>query len=192
MMIEMLTLIVGPMKSGKSLELIARMAPYEYTDKRILYIQPRLNTRESKIKSRLGLGADTIQVRSLTEVAEYFDVIGIDEINMLSVADAEVVSDWLKQKKQVIACGLDLDYRGIMFPIVERLLELKPEKLVSKKAVCDVCKKYRALFTQILEDNEPLLEGLPIITIDDGRYEFQARCRHCFESLPRIKEIASE
>lgn len=171
------------MKSGKSLELLARMAPYEYTDKRIIYVQPRLNTRENKIKSRSGLGADTIQVGSLSEVDEPFDVIGIDEVNMLSEDDAQVVQSWLKQKKQVIACGLDLDYRGRMFPIVSRLLELKPEKFISKKAVCDVCKKYRAFFTQILEDGEPLLDGLPIITIDDGRYEFQARCRGCFVRL---------
>lgn len=176
----MFTLIVGPMKSGKSLELLARMAPYEYTKKKILYVQPRLNTRESKIRSRSGLGADTIQVSSLGDVDEPFDVIGIDEINMLGEEDARVISDWLIKKKQVIACGLDLDYRGKMFPIVARLFELKPEKVISKKAVCDVCKKYRAFFTQILHDGEPVLEGLPIITVDDGSYEFEARCRSCF------------
>lgn len=183
-MIEaMLTLIVGPMKSGKSLELLARMAPYEYTKKKIVYVQPRLNTRESKIKSRSGLGADTIQVGSLSEINEPFDVIGIDEINMLGAKDVEVIASWLKQKKQVIVCGLDLDYRGQMFPIVLKLLEQKPEKIISKKAVCDVCKKYRAFFTQILHNNEPVLEGLPIITVDDGRYEYQARCRNCFVRL---------
>lgn len=179
----MLTLIVGPMKSGKSLELLARMAPYEYTDKKILYIQPLINTRENKIRSRSGLGADTIQVKSLKDLDQPFDVIGIDEINMLSEEDAEVVNGWLKQRKQVIACGLDLDYRGKMFPIVSRMLELKPEKIISKKAVCDVCKKYQAYFTQILKDGEPLLEGLPIITVDDGRYEYEARCRYCFQKL---------
>lgn len=183
---EMFTLIIGPMKSGKSLELLARMAPYEYTEDKIVYVQPQLNTRENRIKSRSGLGVDTIQVKSLTEVGADFDIIGIDEINMLSESDATVIDGWLKEKKQVFACGLDLDYRGVMFPVVSRLLELKPEKIISKKAVCDVCKNYCAFFTQILFEKEPILEGLPIITIDDGRYEFQARCRQCFVNKPRL------
>lgn len=176
----MLTLILGPMKSGKSHELVARTAPYEYADKQILYVQPEANTRDEGIRSRLGVGATALAVGSLADVDQPFDVIGIDEVHMFDESDASVVDTWLHEGKNIVASGLDLDYRGKMLPIVLRLMELKPEELISKIAVCDVCKGYSAAFTQILSNDVPILGGLSSITIDDGSYDFQARCRDCF------------
>ena len=174
------TLILGPMKSGKSLELIARVAPYEFADQRVLYVQPKANVRDSSIRSRLGINTDAISVASLSEISKAFDVIGIDEINMFSPEDAAIIEGWLTQQKAVFVSGLDLDYRGKMPPIVQRLLELKPDEVIWKIAVCDICKKYRAQFSQIVHDDEPVLAGLPLITPEDGTYEYQARCRSCF------------
>jgi thymidine kinase len=176
----MFTMIVGPMKSGKSLELIARTAPYEYTDKKVLYVQPEANTRDPGIRSRLGVKATALTVSSLREVDHSFDVISIDEVHMFDEVDAAIVDAWLHEGKNVITSGLDLDYRGKMLPIITRLLELKPEEQISKLAVCDACKEYRAPFTQILRNNVPILNGLSSITVDDGSYDFQARCRDCF------------
>lgn len=47
--------IFGPMKSGKSLELISRVAPYEFAHDRVLYVQPKANTRDEGVWSRGGL-----------------------------------------------------------------------------------------------------------------------------------------
>jgi thymidine kinase len=168
------------MKSGKSLELIARVAPYEFANQEVLYIQPEANVRDKGIVSRIGINTTAITVKSLRDITPLFDVIGIDEIHMFNPKETPVIDSWIKEGKSVFVTGLDLDYRGKMPPIIANLLELKPDNLIFKIAVCDTCKKYDAPFTQILHNGEPVLTGLPVIVPEDGTYEYQARCRNCF------------
>lgn len=156
------------------------MAPYEHTDQDVLYVQPETNTRDQGIRSRLGVGATALTVGSLSEVTQPFDIIGIDEVHMFDEDDSRVIDTWLHENKSVVASGLDLDYRGKLLPIVTRLIELKPDEVISKLAVCDTCKEYRAQFTQILGNKVPVLSGLPSIIVEDDSYDFQARCRDCF------------
>lgn len=176
----MFTLISGPMKSGKSLELIAQVAPYEHTDQEVLYVQPEANVRDSGIQSRLGVNATALVVESLRDVTSSFDVIGIDEVHMFDKNDGDVIDEWLRQNKNIVASGLDLDYRGKLIPVVKRLIELKPDHVINKISVCDVCKQYRAPFTQILRKGQPVLSGLPAVVPEDGTYQYEARCRDCF------------
>lgn len=168
------------MKSGKSLELIARVAPHQFADHEVVYVQPYANVRDTGVSSRLGVNTEALSVKSLNDVPKNFDVIGIDEIHMFKTKDLKHVEDWLRAGKSLFISGLDLDYRGKMPPIIQNLLELKPEKTITKLAVCDICKKYKAQFSQIIHNMEPVLGGLPLVTIDDGSYQFQARCRDCF------------
>lgn len=176
----MFTLILGPMKSGKSLELIAQMHPYEFTEQKVLYVQPAANVRDNGIQSRIGVNTEAIVVKSLDEISEPFDVIGLDEVHMFNKKDVNVIEKWLHEDKLVFASGLDLDYRGKMPVIIKRLLELKPEKLIHKISVCDSCKQYSGQFTQILLNGDPVLEGLPTVVPEDGTFLYEARCRSCF------------
>lgn len=181
----MFTLILGPMKSGKSLELIARVAPYTFANQAVLYLQPAANVRDEGIRSRLGIDVRATRVVSLKDAAtRAFDVIGIDEVHMFALKDLMIIEQWILEEKSVFVSGLDLDYRGRMPAIVKGLLELKPDQLIYKIAVCDVCRQYRAQFSQILHDRKPVLSGLPLIIPEDGTYEYQARCRHCFVKRP--------
>lgn len=136
--------------------------------------------RDIGIQSRMGIGAAALSLQTLSEVDDGFDVIGIDEIHMFHESDERIINKWLVEGKNIIASGLDLDYRGKMMPIIIRLLELKPDKLVTNKAVCDSCKKYDARFTQILKSGIAIHSGLPHVVPEDGTYEYQARCRGCF------------
>jgi thymidine kinase len=180
MMVIMFTLILGPMKSGKSLELIARVAPYEFANQEVLYIQPEANVRDQGITSRIGINTKAQTVKSLKDVTSPFDVIGIDEIHMFDPNEVEIIEQWLVEGKSVFISGLDLDYRARMPSMIILLLQLKPDKLIFKIAVCDICKEYRAQFTQILHKDKPVLSGLPLISPEDGTYAYQARCRNCF------------
>lgn len=168
------------MKSGKSLELIAQVAPYEYTDKKMILVQPEANVRDTGIQSRLGINAAATAIKSLNLVDSDFDVIGIDEVHMFDKSDSRVINKWLLDKKIVVASGLDLDFRGKLMPIVKNLIELKPDIYINKKSVCEVCKNYDAQFTQILSDNIPVLTGLPAVVPEDGTFQYEARCRDCF------------
>jgi thymidine kinase len=176
----MFTVILGPMKSNKSHDLLGRMSPYEFTDLTVVKVQPEANVRDEGIRSRLGINATALAVKSLHEITQPFDVIGIDEVHMFDEQDADVIDTWLHEDKDVIASGLDLDYQGKMMPLIIRLLELKPDNLIQKKSVCEVCKSYDARFTQILRSNVPVLSGLPPVVPEDGTYDYQPRCRGCF------------
>lgn len=168
------------MKSGKSLELIARVAPYEFADKKVLYLQPHSDVRDSGIKSRAGINTKAKRVKKLSEINNGFDVIAVDEVNMFEAGDAVQIGKWVKQGKEIFVSGLDLDYSGTMMPIIKEVLELKPDLIITKLAVCDVCHQYNAQFTQILDKGQPVLGGLPSLVPEDGTYLYEARCRNCY------------
>lgn len=184
MIYTMLVGIYGPMKSGKSAELNARVTPYLHArDTDVLFIQPESNVRDGGIiKSRMGSYAAATVVRSLSEIEQPFDVVGIDEVHMFKKRDVGIIRNWLHDDRDVFLSGLDLDYRGKMIPIVQRLFELRHDELIMKTAICDECAdRHRpAHFSQILRNNVPLLGGLPPVVPEDGTYEYQARCRECF------------
>lgn len=174
------TLIIGPMKSSKSIELISRVSPFEFSDKKVLYIQNSNNVREDGIRSRLGININAFKTKNLKEIDQTFDVIAIDEINMFEASNAKTIKKWLKQDKIVFASGLDLDYRGKMIPIIKKLFELKPNLIINKVAVCDTCRRFGAQFTQILDNKKPVIDGLPYLVPDDNTYIYEPRCRDCF------------
>lgn len=176
-----LTLIVGPMKSGKSLELIARVAPYEHAKQKVLYVKPSKDVRDKTLHSRIGLNTRAYSVKSLKEITNGFDVIGIDEVHMFPESDINLIRQWLKAGKEVFVSGLDLDYSATMQPMIKKILELKPDKIISKVAVCEACHQLTAQFTQILKDGKAVLGGLPPIVPEDGTYIYEPRCRDCHE-----------
>lgn len=172
--------ITGPMKSGKSLELIARVEPFKFAQKKIAYIQPKRNVRESAISSRAGVDAEALVVASLADVPDTFDVLGVDEVHMFKEGDATIIEQWVRAGKSVFVTGLDLDYQGRMIPMVRRLFEYRPDTVIMKNSVCEVCHAYDARFTQILNGDGPVRTGLPPVVPDDGTYHYEARCRTCF------------
>lgn len=176
------TLIIGPMKSGKSLELIARLSPYEFTEKKILFVQPTSNVRDEAIVSRSGISKAAVKVHDLSEVhSDSFDVIGVDEINMFPEESWVAVQRWLNEGKDVVISGLDLDYSATLIPIVRHLLELKPELIIDRLAVCELCRQYTARFTQIVHEGKVVRGGLPHIVPEDGTFSYRPVCRTCYQ-----------
>ncbi len=175
-----LTLIIGPMKSGKSLELISLIAPFEYTKKRVAMVQPIKNVRDSNVESRLGLKRAAQKVASLTEFSTPAEVIGIDEIHMFPRTDISVLKTWLIEGKELLVSGLDLDYQGRLIPVIADILTLKPEVIIDKKAVCEICGEYDGRFTTITHNGKRIRRGLPHVVPEDGTYVFGAACRQCF------------
>lgn len=176
-----LTLIVGPMKSGKSFELISHFAPLKYTNIPFVLYQPMKNKRDNQIWSRNGVEISAKKVDSLSDALKgNFQVVGIDEIHMFDPSEAFIIEQLLKNGVKVVASGLDVDYRGRMFEIIKNLLEMGPMKVKHKRAVCELCKKPVAAHTQILNKGVPVTDELPPVVPDDGTYEYRAVCRNCF------------
>lgn len=176
-----LTLILGPMKSGKSFDLISYFAPLAYSKIPHALYQPACNVRDTHISSRNGTTLRAKKIRSLKDIKKgRCKVIGIDESHMFDPDDIDAVRTLLKNKVEIVACGLDTDYRGTLFPIIAAFMSLGPDTVIFKKAACDLCRSPRAIYTQVSTSKGPVLDGLPSVLPDDGTYLYTSVCRNCF------------
>lgn len=170
-------MIVGCMRSGKSSELIRRIERARLAYLPTIIVRPATDTRSkpNQIESRNGLASRAIVVESARDILKYSShavVIGMDECQFFSDDVADVVLALMRQKKKIIASGLDLDYRGKPFGPIPALLAIadRVDKLL---AVCRKCGSDFACRTQrMVNSNEQILVG-------DAQYE--ARCLSCFE-----------
>lgn len=178
-----LDVVLGPMKSGKSLELISLLSPLQYTRVRHRIYQSARHVRDTGVTSRSGGVLTTTKTLSLAvALEEDLDVVAVDEVHMFDPADIEVIDRLLVRGTRVVVAGIDLDHRGELFAPVRALLELGPDAVSYRRAVCDVCRDFSATHTQVLRSGVPFLdhlggsEALP----DDGTFTYEARCRTCF------------
>jgi thymidine kinase len=170
-------MIVGCMSAGKSSELIRRIERARLAYLPTIIVRPATDTRSKPncVESRNGLASQAIVVESADEILKYSShavVIGLDECQFFEDDIVDVVQSLLRQKKKIIASGLDLDYRGKPFGPVPILLAMadRVDKLL---AVCRKCGSDFACRTQrLVQSQETILVG-------DAQYE--ARCIHCFE-----------
>ncbi|HKS68076.1 MAG TPA: thymidine kinase [Candidatus Acidoferrales bacterium] len=164
--------IVGPMFSGKSEELIRRLRRAEIGKQRVQIFKPSIDKRYAKngIVSHSGLEIASGLVQSgseiLDKVAARTEVIGVDEAQFLGDA---VVGACVK------LAGLDTDFMGRPFEPMPRLLAVA-EEITKLLAICMRCGN-PAVHTQRLFAPEEL-----IVVGAGGMYE--ARCRRCFEPFP--------
>ncbi len=176
-----LTVIMGPMKSGKSYDLISFFAPLKYTALPYALYQSARHVREANVTSRNGSLLPAKRIHTLTEIlGNGCKIVGIEEMHMFPPHEVLVIEQLLRMGVRVVASGLDLDYQGRMFESMRSLLELGPKEVRYKRAVCESCKNPDAMYTQVLKDNIPLLEGMPSVIPDDGTYTYRAVCRYCF------------
>lgn len=177
-----LTLILGPMKSGKSYELISYFAPLSYTRLKFGLYQSVRNVRDAFIESRNGVKLEAKKINSLFDIInDDVEVVGIDEIHMFQPEEIQAIDQLLKKNVKVMVSGLDTDYQGKLFDVVARLMELGPKEIKYRRAVCDTCKTPQAIYTQISKQNEAVTAGLPSVVPDDGTYNYSSVCRDCFQ-----------
>jgi thymidine kinase len=170
--------IVGPMFSGKSEELIRRLRRAEIARQRVQIFKPQIDQRfaANGIVSHSGLDIPADNVRNAVEVmdrvAARTEVVGIDEAQFLGEELVEVCTKLADTGKRVIVAGLDTDYLGRPFEPMPRLLAVS-EEITKLLAICVRCGN-PAVHTQRLVASEEL-----IVVGAGGMYE--ARCRRCFE-----------
>jgi thymidine kinase len=170
--------IVGPMFSGKSEELIRRLRRAEIARKKVQIFKPLIDDRYSKngIVSHSGLEIQSDPVRDADEIVSKIniltEVVGIDEGQFLGDSLVLVCQKLAEAGKRVIVSGLDMDYLGRPFEPMPRLLILA-EEITKLLAICIRCGN-PAVHTQRLVHSDEL-----IVVGAKGMYE--ARCRRCFE-----------
>jgi len=171
--------VVGPMYSGKTEELIRRLRRAQIARQKVEIFKPAIDTRygADHIVSHSDLKIPSRLISSAPEILTYADeaeVIGIDEGQFLGLDLPRVANTLADSGKRVIVAGLDQDYRGLPFEPMPQLLAIA-EYITKTLAICMVCgepagrtQKHRA-------------EGGRVVVGGAGLYE--ARCRRC-HSVP--------
>ena len=174
--------VIGPMYSGKSEELIRRVKRAKIAKQNIVVFKPKIDDRYSKedVVSHSGDSVNAIPINSSKEIYDFIDnktqVVGIDEVQFFDEKIVEIAVDLADKGIRVIAAGLDMDFKGEPFGPTPKLLAIS--EFVDKiQAICSVCGQ-PATRSQRLINKEPARYDDPIIQV--GAVEsYEARCRKC-------------
>ncbi len=183
-----LEVIIGPMFSGKTSELIRLVEREVYAKRKAAIFKAAFDRRYSakEVVTHNGLRYDAYSIvpspagmEKITQVASSkgLDVIGVDEANFFP-KELVPMLDGLADRKRVIACGLNMNFRAEPFETT-MLLAARADRVSYLSAVCVVCGQ-EATRTQRLIGGKPAPKESPIIVVG-GKELYEPRCRSCYE-----------
>lgn len=166
-----LTVVCGPMYAGKTTELLKRILwAKNGQGRKVAVLKPAFDTRYSttQVKSHDGLAADAISFtdwsdeRIVNEVADA-DVVCLDEVQFMiepyiSGDTPAFIRRVLSLGKDVVANGLDLDWRGEPFPITAALMAMADE-VIKQSANCTICGRPATKTFKKVPDEEQVALG---------------------------------
>ena len=182
-----LEVIIGPMFSGKTSELIRLVEREVYAKKKgaifKIAFDKRYSAKQVVTHNGLRYGAYTVSSskEGLSRIEEVvrlngLDVIGVDEVNFFPGELVDLL-DRLADTKRVIACGLNLNFKAEPFPTTMQLA-VRADHVRYLSAVCVVCGQ-EATRTQRVIGGKPAPRNSPIIVVG-GKEMYEPRCRTCY------------
>ena len=169
-----LEIITGPMFSGKTTELIRRVASLKKDSAmRLLVINHDFDTRchEKQLRTHDGIVYPALKTSEimLVDIRSY-DVIAIDEAQFFSNLETFVHMAIQKYGKWVIVAGLNGDYRQRPFGELHKLLPMA-NKIDLRSACCYRCCGHASFTKRITESTQTVVVG--------GADKYVAACRDC-------------
>ena len=136
-------MILGCMYSGKTTEMMRRVARYRAIDWPVTVINSTKDTRcgDSQVRSHSGQTDEAVKSYHLQDVSQPIapgSVVAIDEAQFFADL-VPIVRKWVEGGVHVILSGLSGDYRGEPFGPILQLISFADE-VVWKRAYCAVCK----------------------------------------------------
>lgn len=165
MAIGKLELIIGPMFSGKSTELIREIRLAKIINKKVLVIKPLIDIRyeDSKIVSHSFESEECNTVDKLSKLDEqviHYDLIVIDEGQFFPDLKESVIK-WVEEyHKDILVGGLDGDFKR---QPIGQILDLIPiaDKCKKISSLCKLCNDgTKAIFShRMTKNNEQVQIG---------------------------------
>ncbi|HLD41724.1 MAG TPA: thymidine kinase [archaeon] len=192
--------IIGPMFSGKSEELIRRVRRSIIAGQVVQVFKPAIDTRraENHVTTYDGVKIEAIPVSDSKElyskVKESVDVVAIDELQFFDEGIIEAIEEIEKKATVIVSC-LNLNFRGEAFPFKNSQrtvaeLALKADSLDKLSSICtfkaengDISAKIcggKAIFSQRIIDGKPAPYDAPIILLG-SQEAYEARCRKHYQ-----------
>ena len=171
----------GTMGSSKTAQ--ALMCRFNYIQKgfSVLLVKPSVDTRSQKVKSRIGLEADCINISNDANLFDLYksnkpDVIIVDECQFLTKKQVEELKE-LTRFVPVLCYGLLTNFKTELFEGSKRLIELA-DSISEIKSVCKCGKK--ATLNARLIDGKIVYDGPEVLIGADETYE--GRCYWCYKN----------
>ncbi len=135
--------VCGSMFSGKTEELIRRMRRAQFAHQKVEIFKPGIDVRYSDddVVSHEGNSIPSTPVdssQSILLLASDSDVIGIDEAQFFDDGIVDVCNQLANNGVRVIVAGLDLDFKGVPFGPMPKLLSIADDVL-KVHAICVRC-----------------------------------------------------
>lgn len=179
-----MTVVCGSMYAGKSEELIRLARRALYAKKIVQVFKPAIDVRydEQMVVSHMGVKHEAIPVKTADElrnaVRQDAQVICIEEVQFFDKSIVELVVELADTGREVVAAGLDQDFRRKPFGPMAELL-CAADEVIKLRAICMKCGQ-TASHTYRQVNGKPAHKDDPIVLI--GATEaYEARCRNCFE-----------
>lgn len=185
-----LEVIVGPMFSGKSEELIRRVTRAVIARQQVAVFKPALDDRyhATQVASHAGRTTAALAVADVNGIRAHLsgegdllsaapqgvDVVGIDEAQFFGPDLVPLVLDLADAGVRVILAGLDLDFRAEPFGLMPELLA-RAESVEKLTAICTVCGA-PATRSQRLIGGQPARYDDPVVLVG-AQESYEARCR---------------
>ena len=177
-----LDLVIGPMFSGKSSELIKRINLFKVLNKTILVIKPSIDNRysEGSISTHDKVTYKSINVKMLKEIKEFYaedykfaDVLIIEEAQFLDDLYDFVSESVDVDLKHIVCAGLSGDSNRKKIGQILSLIPLA-DNIDHKKALCTMCcDGTMASFTfKKIKDNSQVLIGGDDVYMPLCRYHY--------------------
>ena len=168
--------ITGSMFSGKTEELIRRLKRARFARQKVEIFKPRIEVRYSveQVVSHDDNSIHSTPVDSSANIillASGVEVVGIDEAQFFDDGLVEVCNRLANVGVRVIIAGLDMDYRGLPFGPMPRLMSIA-EYVTKVHAICVRCGDLAHYTHRLSEDDKLILLG------ETDLYE--PLCRICF------------
>jgi len=170
-----LQLIIGPMYSGKTTELLRLYNRYKCIEKKVIVITHSIDTRyRDGICSHDSQWCDSIYLSTLSELDERIlnkmDVIIVEELQFFEDA-FDVITNWVDNCNKIVICaGLDGDFERNPFGDVLRLIP-HANSITKLTALCKKCNNGTpAIFSKrITTDDKQTMVG--------GEESYESVCR---------------
>ena len=179
-----LTVITGSMFSGKSEELIRRLRRALYARRSVQAFKHSLDTRSgiTEIRTHNGVPHEAAAVTTSEELLERVerttDLVAVEEAQFFDAGIVEACRRLADKGYEVIAAGLDMDFRGEPFGPMPALLA-EADEVVKLRAICARCGR-DASRSQRLIGGKPAPASAPTILVG-AQETYEARCRYCHE-----------
>jgi thymidine kinase len=171
--------VCGPMFSGKTKTLIRVINEYKTVGKKVFVFKPKIDDRyaEDSIVSHDKDETSAFNVIRPIEILDYHlnaDVIAIDEVQFFDDSIIEVCNTLTENGKTVICAGLDLDYRGLPFGPMPKILAIADE-IIKLNSVCTFCSGPARISHRITQEKEQVVLG--------EKEKYVPLCRSCYTEL---------